>query len=664
MNKFMQKMKALKPTKRKLMQLYLALLFNANLKGFAAGRIYKGNSKVMCAPGINCYSCPGAITACPLGSFQGSFSADHSTIFYVGGILLLYCILFGRMICGWACPFGWIQELLYKIKTPKAKKSPVTRVLSFFKYVVLVFFVLVVPITYALRDKPVPGFCKYICPVGTIEGGLGLLSNKVNSSYFAMLGPIFTWKFMLMVSIVVASIFIFRVFCRFICPLGALYGLFNKISVFGMKVDEEKCTHCNLCVAHCHMDIKHVGDQECIACGECIDVCPTKAISWKGTKIFVKPNELPDDADQEAIEAHKKKQEKRRLITRICTTVVLMAVLIGTIAYYWVTTPPVKKPDSPAPNPSGPVQELVIGNQVGNLCPGYELDIVTGDGVSSEKIDPTKTGKITIINFWGTWCGPCTTELPYFDQIATDYADTVSVVAIHSYMGAITAPAYIKEHFPESKMIFAQDADNAAYFTTLGGADAYPYTLVLSEKGVISKIYVGPVHYEDLQKDVEALLNAEDTPSAPEGNTVGTLCYGSSLDIVTGDGVSSEKIDPTKTGKITVINFWGTWCGPCTTELPYFDQIATDYEETVSVVAIHSYMGALTAPAYIKEHFPDTKMVFAQDGENAAYFTMLGGVDAYPYTLILDETGVITKIYVGPVHYEDLQKDIEAILNR
>lgn len=233
-----EKLKKWMPTKRKLMQLYFALLFNANVKGFATGNIYTGNTKVMCVPGMNCYSCPGAVGACPLGSLQGSFSAGKSTVFYVFGILLLYSILFGRLICGWLCPFGLIQELLYKIKTPKLKKSPVTRLLSYLKYVLLAVFVVLIPILYALRDTPLPAFCKYICPAGTIEGGLTLLANKVNASYFSMLGPIFTWKFLLMVSIVVGSVFVFRLFCRFLCPLGALYGLFNRISLFGIKLDK------------------------------------------------------------------------------------------------------------------------------------------------------------------------------------------------------------------------------------------------------------------------------------------------------------------------------------------------------------------------------------------------------------------------------------------
>lgn len=486
-----------KPSKRKLMQLYFALLLNANVQNFATGSINQDKTKIICAPGINCYSCPGAIGACPVGSLQASFSStNHNSIYYVVGILLLYCVLFGRMICGWVCPFGLIGELLYKIKSPKMKKSPVTRILSFFKYVVLVFFVLIVPILYGIRKVPLPAFCKYICPVGTVEGGLGLLSNKANEGLFTLLGPLFTWKFLLMVSIVVGSIFIFRLFCRFICPLGGLYGLFNKFSVFGVKVDESKCTHCNICVAHCKCDIKHVGDQECISCGDCIDVCPTKAISWKGPKILLKPNELPADADDEA----KAKQNKKKLICRITTTVLLLAVLIGTVIYFWDPTPaaPVTPPsqsetDDNKPNEDG---KPAVGNKVGDLCPSVQLPLLTVNGVNeSETIDPTKTGKVTIINFWGTWCGPCKAELPFFDEVAEKYADKVNVIAIHSYLGIDDGDEYIAEHYPNTKMIFARDnlcdqsdylGTNGEFFLALGFRSAYPTTVIIDENGVIT----------------------------------------------------------------------------------------------------------------------------------------------------------------------------------
>ena len=312
------------PSKRKWMQLYFALLFNANLKGFVSGNIYTGSTKVACVPGLNCYSCPGAVGACPLGSLQGSFQAGKSTLFYVGGVLLLYGVLFGRMICGWLCPFGLIQELLHKIKTPKLKKSPVTRLLSYLKYVILVFFVVIVPVLYALRDTPLPAFCKYICPAGTLEGGISLLANKVNASYFSMLGPIFTWKFLLLVSITLGCIFVFRLFCRFICPLGAIYGLFNRISVFGIKLERQKCVDCNKCISHCQMDIRHVGDPECISCGECAAVCPTGAIRWKGPKVLVAPGAATAPAAE-------KPNRRKRLVARIVAGLLMLAVLAGAI---------------------------------------------------------------------------------------------------------------------------------------------------------------------------------------------------------------------------------------------------------------------------------------------------------------------------------------------
>ena len=484
-----EKLKKLIPTKRKIMQLYFALLFNANLKGFVTGNIYQGKTKSFCAPGINCYSCPGAVGACPLGSLQGSFSADRSTIYYVCGILLLYSILFGRMICGWLCPFGLVQELVFKIKTPKVKKSPVTRILSYFKYVVLVFFVFIVPILYAFRDTPLPAFCKYICPAGTLEGGIGLLSNAVNESYFSMLGPLFTWKFALMVSIIVGSVFIFRLFCRFICPLGALYGLFNKFSFFGIKLDNSQCINCGQCQTHCKVDIHHVGDQECISCGECIDVCPTNAISWKGGKILLKPNETGDSA----------KTKKKKLVTRIISAVLMLGILIGAVVYYW------NQEDKTNPNPSTVSTDR--GNTEGTLCYSYDLTVVTPEGITAETVDPTATGKITVINFWGTWCTPCVNELPYFDQIATNYPDTVDVFAVHTFMTKETEPGYLAEHYPNSNVTFAHDGDGEAYYTMLGGRGTYPYTIVLDENGIIVKVFWSSVHYEDLEAAVESCLN-------------------------------------------------------------------------------------------------------------------------------------------------------------
>ena len=292
MKKFFKKIGAWfvrhKPSKRKLVQLYAALLVNANIKGFFNGQIYIGPTKNACVPGLNCYSCPGAVGSCPLGSLQNAlYASKTSTISYVFGTLVLFGLLLGRTICGWLCPIGLGQELLYKIKTPKVKKNKVTHVFSYLKYLLLIALVVVIPLTIAI-----PGFCEYICPAGTFEGGLGLLMNPENHAKLADLGPLFTWKFTVMVLVILGSIFFFRFFCRFLCPLGALYGFFCRVAMLGVKLDKTKCTDCGMCITACKMDIKRVGDHECIHCGACVSVCPTKAISWKGEKLFVRGNDI------------------------------------------------------------------------------------------------------------------------------------------------------------------------------------------------------------------------------------------------------------------------------------------------------------------------------------------------------------------------------------
>ena len=150
MKKIFAKLKSLIPTKRRLIQLYAALLFNANLKGYINGKIYQGHLKNICTPGLNCYSCPGAATACPLGALQNALASSNKTApFYMIGIILLYGIILGRTICGFLCPFGLFQDLVYKIKTPKLKKNRFTKALSYLKYVILALFAVVIPLIYA-----------------------------------------------------------------------------------------------------------------------------------------------------------------------------------------------------------------------------------------------------------------------------------------------------------------------------------------------------------------------------------------------------------------------------------------------------------------------------------------------------------------------------------
>ena len=284
--------------KRRLIQLYSALLYNAHIRGFAEGEIFTGKTKAVCVPGFNCYSCPGAIGACPLGSLQNALGSLNKNIgFYVFGIILLYGMLLGRTICGWICPLGLIQELLHKIPVKKLKKNKVTQKLTLIKYVILGVFAVVIPLWSGLGKQPLPAFCKYICPAGTLEGALTLMIHPDNADLRALAGSLFFWKLAVLIAMLIACVFIFRAFCRFICPLGAIYSLFSKIALLGVRVDTNKCNNCGACVKTCKMDIKNVGDRECIQCGECINVCPEKAITFKAGKLVLRG---PDIAQKEA----------------------------------------------------------------------------------------------------------------------------------------------------------------------------------------------------------------------------------------------------------------------------------------------------------------------------------------------------------------------------
>ena len=260
--------------KRKLIQVICALLYNCNFTGFANGKIYQGDVKGVCVPGLNCYSCPGAVAACPLGSLQTALiSSKYKFPYYMLGMLLLFGVVLGRVICGFLCPFGLLQELIYKIPSKKVKKSKWTGRLSCLKYIILIVFVIGIPLIWA-----VPGFCKYICPAGTLEGGLFLVT--MDQRLRALAGRLFSWKITVLAVVILSAVFLFRSFCRFICPLGAFYSLFHKVAIVGIKVDEKKCNGCNACVSFCKLDVKKVGDRECIQCGECIEVCSRCALSF------------------------------------------------------------------------------------------------------------------------------------------------------------------------------------------------------------------------------------------------------------------------------------------------------------------------------------------------------------------------------------------------
>ena len=268
---------------RGLVQACAALLTNLHLPNFLTGTLYRGAGKTVCVPGLNCYSCPAATGACPIGAFQAVVgSSKFKFTYYITGFFILLGVLLGRFICGFLCPFGWFQDLLHKIPSKKlstAKLKP----LRYLKYAVLVVFVILLPafVTNSLGMGD-PFFCKYICPQGVLEGAIPLA--LVNSGIRAALGNLFTFKFTILVLVIILSILFYRPFCKWICPLGAIYALCNKVSFLQMKVDEDKCVSCGKCERACKMDVdvtKHPNHTECIRCGMCIKECPTEAIHYQ-----------------------------------------------------------------------------------------------------------------------------------------------------------------------------------------------------------------------------------------------------------------------------------------------------------------------------------------------------------------------------------------------
>lgn len=268
-------------SKRNIVQGIATLLTNIHLFNFFKGTIYKGNIKKICVPGLNCYSCPGATGACPIGAFQAVIgSSKFSFSYYITGILIFLGVMLGRFICGFLCPFGWFQDLLHKIPFKKIS----TKKLKYFKYIkyfVLAIFVYLLPvvITNSLGMGS-PFFCKYICPQGVLEGAISL--SIVNKNIRLALGTLFAFKGTILLLFIILSIIFYRPFCKWICPLGAFYSLFNKISFLQYEVNKDKCISCGKCKLICKMDVdisKNINMTECIRCGDCIKSCPTDAIS-------------------------------------------------------------------------------------------------------------------------------------------------------------------------------------------------------------------------------------------------------------------------------------------------------------------------------------------------------------------------------------------------
>ncbi|MGE4559281.1 MAG: 4Fe-4S binding protein [Desulfobulbus sp.] len=293
---------------RRYVQLVLALLANGYWGFPASGSLYQGPLKVLCSPGLNCYSCPAATTFCPIGALQQlllgiRMSLAAGQLFvgtYVLGCIGLLGAAFGRFICGWACPFGLIQEWLYRLPSPKIR---LPQWLGRVPFLVLILLVALLPLVWVDDfGLGLPWFCKFLCPAGTLEAGIPML--LLDPDLRVSVGWLYANKLVLLVITLMASVAVSRPFCRILCPLGAFYGLFNRISLIRLKFDADKCTKCGACHRVCPVEIRVDETPNSGACIRCLRCC-TEACRFgalgldiAGYGVAIGPPPMPTDEPQ------------------------------------------------------------------------------------------------------------------------------------------------------------------------------------------------------------------------------------------------------------------------------------------------------------------------------------------------------------------------------
>ena len=233
-------------------------------------------------PVFYCHGCPAAGFACPIGSMQ-NFIAVREELrlfpFYLLGSLGLYAVALGRFWCGWACPFGTVQDLFIKIRG--RKNIPHLFTVPWTKYVVLVG--LLIAAWIALDSL----FCK-VCPSGSLFAAVPhqLIPSASDSQGQPLIEQTIGTFFWVHVATLVVAIFSFiliaRFWCRYLCPLGAIFGLFNRVSFVKVTLDDSKCTGCRQCLDVCPTRIEepeHIGNvTDCIQCGKCVEACSADAL--------------------------------------------------------------------------------------------------------------------------------------------------------------------------------------------------------------------------------------------------------------------------------------------------------------------------------------------------------------------------------------------------
>jgi polyferredoxin len=221
---------------------------------------------------FHCYSCPLSSFGCPVGmaaNYAALMPVAAEFPFLLLGILLVVGAVTGAMACGWACPFGFLQDGLSKFTR---NKIAIPSWLGYARYAVLIGLVLILPALLGYRgipyDDQAVSICR-LCPAGALEAGLPYSIQSVwNGGEWLMSW----WKSGILIVFFGTAIFMHRPWCRVLCPLGGFLALFNRFSLFHLRFNAKECIECNLCRSRCAMGVKvdqAVNVSGCIRCLEC-----------------------------------------------------------------------------------------------------------------------------------------------------------------------------------------------------------------------------------------------------------------------------------------------------------------------------------------------------------------------------------------------------------
>lgn len=478
----------------------IATLFtNIHIPNFLSGNIHTGKTKSVCVPGLNCYSCPAATGACPIGSIQAVVgSPKYKFSYYCIGILLLFGTIFGRFICGFLCPFGWFQDLIHKIPTKKFSTKKLW-ILTYVKYLMLIV-VLIFPVIFADElGLGTPFFCKYVCPQGILEGGIPL--SIARSGIRNTLGVLFMSKFTILIFVVLLSIIFFRPFCKWICPLGAFYSLFNRISIYNFGFEKDKCVGCNKCVNTCKMDIdirKSTCSRECIRCGECAGVCPTGAISsgfivGDRKKSIIGKNSLCNI--KRGIIGNMKNM-KKKITTLSLALLVSFGVFTGCSKTNSDTS---SKSQEQSANKDG---------ETTKKFPKFEATDING-----KKIDQSEFSKnaVTVVNIWFTGCKACIQEMEDLEKLHTELKKLNSgVMSINTEIIDDKTKEEAKKVVDAKKMTFPvlSVKQSGDYDKFISNVTAFPTTYLVNRNGeIVGEPMEGSINDAKSMKKIHERIN-------------------------------------------------------------------------------------------------------------------------------------------------------------